>query len=954
MVAPGERTLRPEDELSHYRIVGPLGAGGMGEVYLAQDRTLERNVALKILPPSLVKSEDRVRRFVLEAKSASSLSHPNIVTIYEIGEDLVRSPGGEPSSQVHFISMELVNGKTLSTLIHEERSDLKSLLGWLAQAADGLAKAHAAGIVHRDLKPGNVMVTGDGFAKVLDFGLAKLTEQRGPGDGSSTGGPALTQDGTGIGTIVGTVGYMAPEQVAGKPVDHRADIFSFGCMLYEAATRRAPFASETSIETMHRILNDQPAPIESVAPHVPAELRRLIRRCLAKNPEQRLQSMKDVAIELREIVDEYETLSSSASSGSVVAPAAAAPDKAPGLSPRALLVSAVAAVVLAAAAWWTLGRSASDDAGPSLAKLRVTTLTERGDVRSCAISADGRYLAYVIGSGPASALRVRQVATGSDVEVVAMTDRNIETPSFTPDGNYLYFRMRRPDARTYSALYQVPSLGGEPRERAFDVDSRATFAPDGKKLLFWRNVPTERTAWIVEYDLETSRERKLAQTTAGEFAVGTPGWSPDGRTIAAAVFVPDQDLTSRILLVDPTSGKRREHVAMTRVQIVDLGWLADGKGLVISGTDIQSGLQSQVHVVDYPGKGFHRVTNDVNTYLDVSAAGSDPTIAALRMTRLGNLWALDADGGAPRPLTRVVNAENSPLGIAVPDSLTLVGMGPRDGGFHLWSLPIAGGEMRWLTSGSNAAVNPTAARGRILFDRLEADGVHVWTMNADGTDARARTSGSGEQHTGISADGRWFLFFRFAERGPRYAQSLVDDRVVKLGDHLNGLLSMAPDGERVVVGSLRIDAEGLQQTRLFVVRLADGAVLDSLDFPGSAGFPLWTPDSRGLVWAELRDANANLVRVDLEGGAPRPFTRITSGRISGYRFSPDGTRLALTIREGTGENVWVGDADGSDLRMVSDFADLQIFDLEWVDGRRTLAVNAGTLNRDVVLVRGFE
>src|SRR5882672_5898670 len=178
------RTLQPEDLIAHYRIVGPLGAGGMGEVYLAQDQTLERSVALKILPPELVRSEERVRRFQREAKSASSLNHPNIVTIYEIGQDEVRGHEGAapkdsgPSSSVHYISMELVSGETLTTKIHQDKTDLRTLLGYLAQAAEGLAKAHAAGIVHRDLKPSNIMVSKDGFAKVLDFGLAKLTEKQ--------------------------------------------------------------------------------------------------------------------------------------------------------------------------------------------------------------------------------------------------------------------------------------------------------------------------------------------------------------------------------------------------------------------------------------------------------------------------------------------------------------------------------------------------------------------------------------------------------------------------------------------------------------------------------------------------------------------------------------------------------------------------------------------------------
>jgi len=315
------RTLQPQDQIAHYRIVGPLGAGGMGEVYLAQDQTLERNVALKILPPELVQSEERVRRFVREAKSASSLNHPNIVTIYEIGQDEVRaSEGGgakdSSSSVLHYISMELVSGETLTTKIHHDKTDLRTLLGYLAQAAEGLAKAHAAGIVHRDLKPGNIMVSKDGFAKVLDFGLAKLTEKA-PAEGDITsGGVTEAGDGTSAGTVVGTVGYMSPEQVRGASVDHRSDIFSFGCILYEAATRTKPFTADSNVETMHKILHDKPTPVEEVNKEAPVEVRRLIRRCLAKNPEQRFQSAKDLAIELREIVDEYDSLSPSGSSGS--------------------------------------------------------------------------------------------------------------------------------------------------------------------------------------------------------------------------------------------------------------------------------------------------------------------------------------------------------------------------------------------------------------------------------------------------------------------------------------------------------------------------------------------------------------------------------------------------------------------------------------------------------------
>jgi hypothetical protein len=279
--------------VARYRLLSLLGAGGMGEVYLARDEALGRSVALKILPPELVRNEERVRRFVQEAKAASSLSHPHIVAIHEIGEAEVRPERGAedaagasagPATHVHFIAMELVSGRTLRDLIHKDRTDLQTLVRHLAQAAEGLAKAHAAGIVHRDLKPENIMVSSDGYAKVLDFGLAKLTEAGGGAD--LTTAPTELARTTAAGVILGTVGYMSPEQVQGRTVDHRSDIFSFGCILYEAAARQRPFQADSDIETLHRILKERPAPLDELNTQVPGELRRLVRRCLAKSPDQ--------------------------------------------------------------------------------------------------------------------------------------------------------------------------------------------------------------------------------------------------------------------------------------------------------------------------------------------------------------------------------------------------------------------------------------------------------------------------------------------------------------------------------------------------------------------------------------------------------------------------------------------------------------------------------------------
>jgi serine/threonine-protein kinase len=288
--------------LGHYEIKSQLGAGGMGEVYLAQDTKLDRKVALKILPADLAANQDRMRRFVQEAKAAAALNHPNIAHIYEIGE----------SEGTNFIAMELVDGVTLREKIHRDKTELRKLLRYLQHTAEGLAKAHAAGIVHRDLKPDNIMITRDGHAKILDFGLAKLIEPQltdaGAGDNLGDAATAIMQQHSTPGLIMGTVGYMSPEQAQGKTneIDQRSDIFSFGCVLYEAVTGKKPFEGESVIKSLHMVIYESAQPITELNSSAPADLQRIVRRCLAKDPDQRYQSIKEVAIELKDLRRELE------------------------------------------------------------------------------------------------------------------------------------------------------------------------------------------------------------------------------------------------------------------------------------------------------------------------------------------------------------------------------------------------------------------------------------------------------------------------------------------------------------------------------------------------------------------------------------------------------------------------------------------------------------------------
>src|SRR5213080_1438568 len=267
--------------LGRYEIRSKLGEGGMGEVYLAEDTRLHRKVALKILPTELAANKDRMRRFEQEAQAAAALNHPNIAHIYEIGE----------SEGTNFIAMEFIDGQTLREKIHRERTELRKLLRFLQHAAEGLAKAHAVGIVHRDLKPDNIMITVDGHAKILDFGLAKLIEQHATptsAEGSSEVATAVMPQHSTPGTVMGTVGYMSPEQAQGKTreIDHRSDIFSFGCILYEAAIGQRAFEGKDALDSLHKTVHGPTPQISGGPAGAPDELQRIVRRCLAKDAEK--------------------------------------------------------------------------------------------------------------------------------------------------------------------------------------------------------------------------------------------------------------------------------------------------------------------------------------------------------------------------------------------------------------------------------------------------------------------------------------------------------------------------------------------------------------------------------------------------------------------------------------------------------------------------------------------
>ncbi len=895
--------------LAHYRILSALGAGGMGEVYEALDERLDRAVALKVLPPEFVQNEERVRRFVLEAKSASGLNHPHIVTIHDIGhavpEQKDSSTPSTPGKPVHYIAMELVRGLSLRDKIHGEKAPLKELVRWLAQVAEGMAKAHAAGIVHRDLKPENVMISNDGFAKILDFGLAKLTEGKTPVEGGASMATAVRN--THEGAVMGTVGYMSPEQVQGRVVDARSDIFSFGCMLYEATTRERAFDADSQIETMHQIINASPVPVAELNPDTPAELRKMIRRCLAKDPEKRYQSMKDLSLELFDMVEDFDELSTSASSrsssgsGSVVA-----------IAPRkSWPVIAIALVVIAAVAvlgMLTLRRQGSETSGS--VRATFTQLTDFGGPESQpALSPDGQNLAYVAKASPTS---------GNDIFLIRVGGRNPinltkggspdETqPAFSPDGQSIAFRSERAGGGIY-----VMGATGESVRRISDFGYNPSWSPDGKRIVVATeggNNPGARAStaelWVVE--VQTGERKKIYDGDAV-----MPRWSPNGHRIAFW-GLPILDAGQRDILTIPADGG--EAVPVTNDPQLDWSpaWAPDGKFLYFASDRGGSKNLWRAPIDESTGE----VTGPLQALTTPSASSGELTIA-----RTGGQIAYSA-----------FNVQLNVHRIAIDPS----------------SMKVEGTDVP-VTSGSTQFFEPEVSPdGSLVVMRNLGGQEDLYIVKSDGTDLRKITDDAPKDRGAKwSPDGKRIAFY--SDRNGRYEIWSIDAQGSNLqqmtkttGDTFN-YPSWSPDGKRLLAvnskntclfnvgGALPTGvAETLPPVEpelLFVARswssdgkwLAGFAWRDEKKTPGTWIYSLeektyskvselggvgegglaWMPDSRTLIISD----RGGLVAVDRVTGQTKEVFRPAGYGASDASVTADGKTIFFNAARVEGD-IWM-------------------------------------------------
>ena len=935
--------------------MGTLGSGGMGEVYLAQDLTLERSVALKVLPLQLVRNEERLRRFAIEAKAASSLNHPSIVTIYEIGSGPIEREG-DASTPIHFIAMERIDGHTLAELIHVDKEDLRRLLGYLAQAADGIAKAHAAGIVHRDLKPSNIMVSRDGFAKVLDFGLAKLAEARTP-DADAHAEPTRTGEHTSAGTVLGTVGYMSPEQVAGKSVDHRADIFSFGCILYEAVTRKRAFEADSAVDTMHKILHDAPVETHELNPKAPADLRRLVRRCLAKSPDQRLQSMKDLAIELREIADDYESLSNSATSGSGVGAVGAVPRSA---GRRAWLIGgaivAIAVVAgLAVGIANLVGRRGATPAGVApAAGLKITSISGRPGIAGVAISGDGRYLAYATNSSAAWSIWVRQISTGSEVQVVPPRKEGVGSVHFVPNGDYVLYLAEDPARPEHCALEQVPTLGGASRTLVSDLPYGFSLTQDGTSICFVRENRKSAEWSAVVRNLQQGQEKTLATIASPLSFHGSPALSPDGKTFVTVVHTAEKGIHGQFVAIDATT-LAQTRFGPTGWEVISLAWLPEGNAFVASAFRYGETEGAQLFLVSYPEGRYRRITNDSNQYFDFGVAADGMTIAALRSVRVANVWSTPVEGKTrPKQLTFNATSDNAVSKFVLAGDGTIAFSATTDHYTHLWTIAADGQNPRQITAGvSYETAERALPSGELVVSQMGEDHTaHIVVTDRDGGNPRPLVRGTGEWFQGLSPDGKTLLYTRVDALRELWSVPVAGGEPRKVSSSFNYLAEVSPDS-RTVAYFTPPDLEGVSLMTCVVAPIEGGAPVATFTWPSRSGSLKWLPDGKGLSFLVWKEGVANLFIQPLAGGAPRPVTRLAEGTIDDYLWSPDGKRLVLKRTIANVANLWSAGTDGRPPEPITDFATGSIFAIDAAKDGKTIYFLYGNESQDIVLLKGF-
>ncbi|HSE22338.1 MAG TPA: protein kinase [Pyrinomonadaceae bacterium] len=874
-------------QISHYKIIRLLGAGGMGEVYLAEDLKLHRQIALKVLTSQFESDVERIKRFKKEARAVSALNHPNIITIYSIEETEAGS----------FIATEFIEGKTLRERIAERPLSWQEAVKIAIQMTGALKTAHSVGIVHRDIKPANVMIRRDGIVKVLDFGLAKLT---GPDSDDLD-----TREHTAPNRLMGTINYMSPEQVLGEPVDARTDIFSFGVVLYEMLSGEMPFAGPSDAAIYNATINKVLPSLRESNDAIPPALDQIVKCSMEKDPALRYQSFSELRADLKSILRESQTGSFDNAATKINMRPIKTKDLSVAKSPRSTvwLIASLLILGLVVGAYWKYFSTQSPVA-KHFQSIKLDVLTASGLARSVAISPDGKYIAYSKDEDGKYSLWLRQTASAGDTQIVPPGPTKYDFLRFSHDGNFLFF-VGTESADQPSSLYQITTLGRNQRKLITGVDSQISFSPDGTNLAFIRTSEADNSIIIAGQD--GGNERVLVTRKYPKVYGDEVSWSPDGKMIAVPTLTRGATYAGGMAVVDVATGNETPIPLKEEklLRISQIAWMNDGKGLIYTPYAADMGQRYQIRYAAYPSGEVQNVTNDLSSYEDFSLTADSQTMVAIQREYSMGIWlTVEDDFSSTVSINSKTAADDGERGITWTRDGKIVFVSSEGGAQNIWRMDADGSNPKPLTTDYLVGkVLPTLAiDGDSItfldraFDKESKKllpGSNFYQMDSDGQNVRRVVEDPNCAFAAASANKDWVVYTSRADGKFRILKvSIQGGNAVTLTDVDSISPVISRDG-KLVAYFVRQKGKPLQ---LGIISIDGGTPLKTIQLPATtnsgAGLA-WNKSGNGILFVNTLGTTSNIWTQPLDGAKPTPLTAFKEFQIAAFALNPQGNRLAI-------------------------------------------------------------